>query len=417
MKLYTSAKSTVLADEDLSTESFVSMIHKKDTVQIAGLLSKCQGRNIPIFREFLLDVFKSESLGEKDFWFLVETLLDYDRRIFRKPITDATLANDVFSSYKCQEYQFDKIMRIMLEDPDKVQDGLRFLSVFKSSIRDPHRQILLDSAKHITNPEGFSILYDLLGLNIEERIEMACNIASIPALYSLYMELAAAEEKYGIWHVQGIPNFPDRLNDLPDNYEVQLIFDLIEKNVLHEDIEDSSGDLAEIERCGYDAFFRMTYRHNAKVAYRKKIKTIGTYTGKTVNCRIVSKYERHFLVHTTGEFGLSGLLPISLVNRYVSIADTIPCKVVSVIKDQKLLLLSQKPCKKSYVESIPVMTVGEIYEAKFSLYNDKVVPEIMGRGPVRATLKYIPKYFDYKKHHKVRVISARLATCEIEIID
>lgn len=417
MKLYVSGKSKVKTETDITVEAFVRLVQTKDIQGINDILSRGEGYNIPLMRQFVTDVIKSDKLNENNYWFLVSHLLSFDRRIYRKPITDASESVERISSFVCPEELFDTIVHTMLEDQDKLVDGLRFLSLFKSSVRDNHRPYIIKCAESIAQPEGFSYLYDVLGLTTEERIELACNISTTPALYSLYLELGRAEEMYGIWHIQGLPNFPDKLNDLPDNFETQIILDLIEKNVLHEDIEDRSGTLQEIEKEGFDAFSRITIRHKAKAAHRSKIKSIGSYVGKNVACRIIAKYNRHYLVQTTGRFSVTGLLPIALANPKISSRDIIHCKVISMIKGQNLLLLSQKPCRKALIESIPVLAVGDECEAKFCLINKVICSEIIGHGPVRAYLTTIPNNFDYKRHHTVRVVSSKLATCEIEIID
>ena len=417
MKLYISAQSPIVSDTEITVKSFVQEIQARNQGYLESVLSKIQGRNIPLMRQFLHDVFSSTLLEEDDFWYLTTSLLKYDRRTYRKPIADAVISDEKIASFKCPDTLFDNFVKIMLQDEDKVLDGLRFLSVFKGAIKESHYPTLIQSSYSIAQPEGFKLLYEILGLSTEGKIDLACKVASVPALYSLYLELLAAEEKYGIWHIQGIPNFPDRLNDLPDTFEVQLIFDLIERDVLHEDIEDTTGALAEVEKDGFAAFSKMSVRYNAKAANRRNIKAIGSYLGTTIKCKVDAKYERHYLVHTTGRFSMPGLLPLVLINQHVSIRDVIQCKVVSIVKNQKLLLLSQKHCTKAYIESIPVLTIGNEYEAKFNLYNKKIFAEIIGYGPVRVDIEFIPRNFDYKRRHKVRVISARLATCKIEIID
>lgn len=417
MRLYISGKSKVKSDIEISVESLVEQVRHRDSQGIHNLLSQGEGNNIPILRGFIIDVIKSGQLCENDYWFLVTELLRHDRRVYRKPITDASESISGVTDFVCPESIADDIVRIMLEDQDKLLDGLRYLSLFKSCVKEKHRPYILKCAEGLAQPEGYSYLYEVLGFLTEEKIELACNIATIPALYSLYQELSKAEEMYGIWHIQGLPNFPDRLNDLPDSFETQIILDLIEKNVLHEDIEDKSGLLDEIDQEGFAAFARVAQRHKAKAAHRRRIKSIGSYVGKNVTCRMIAKYERHYLLQTTGSFSVTGLLPIVLAKQELTPRNTINCKVISLIKGQNLLLFSQKPCKKDFIEKIPVVAVGEEYEAKFCLLNNVICSEILGHGPVRAYLSTIPRNFDYKKHHKVRVVSSKLATCEIEIID
>lgn len=417
MRLYLSGKSNVKSDTEISVEGFVQQIHTRDIFGIDAILSQGEGNNIPILRAFIHEVIASGLLNEKDYWFLVSHLLQFDRRVYRKPITDASESIDGLSSYSCPPDLFEDIVHTMLEDPDKLVDGLRFLSLFKSSVKDNHRPFILKCAESITQPEGFSLLYDVLGLTTEERIELACSLATTPALYSLYEELSKAEELFGIWHIQGIANFPSRLIDLPDTFETQVILDLIEKNVLHEELEDRSRVVEEIERGGYEAFARLSIQHKAKAAHRRRIKAIGSYAGKIVTCRLIAKYKRHYLLQTKGPFSVTGLLPIALAKQQVTEKETINCKVISLIKGQNLLLFSQKPCRKEFIESIPVLAVGEEYEARFCLINTVICSEILGYGPVRAYLTKIPRDFDYKRHHKVRIVSSKLATCEIEIID
>lgn len=417
MRLYISGKSKVESETDISVEDFVRQVRARDLNSIDEILSQGEGNNIPILRQFMNRVIQSDLLEENDYWFLVSHLLSFDRRVYRKPITESSAAIKHISTFVCPANMFDTIVHMMLEDQDKLVDGLRFLSLFKSSVRDSHRPYIVKCAESLAQPDGFSYLYEALDLSIEERIELACSIATTPALYSLYQELSKAEEMYGIWHIQGIANFPDRLNDLPDTFETQIILDLIEKNVLHEDIEDRSGALKEIEEEGFEAFSRMSIRHKAKAAHRRRIKSIGSYVGKDVTCKMIAKYNRHYLVQTIGHFPVTGLLPIALVKERITPKGVFHCKVISLIKGQNLLLLSQKPCRKELIENIPVLAVGEEYEARFSLINTVICSEILGHGPVRAYLKTISRNFDYKIHHKVRVVSSRLATCEIEIID
>lgn len=417
MRLYISGKSSVKSEKDISVDDFVEMVHKRNVSGIDSVLSQGTGRNIPLLQQFVFESFGSDLLIGSDYWFLVQHLLRYDRRIYRRPITEAAEKVSNFAMSSCDPNQFDEITRLMIEDKDKVFDGLRFLKVFKSLVSASLYDLILSCSESINIPEGFSCLYEILDFSTEEKIDHSCKIATPASLYSLYKELSLAEEMYGIWHIQGLPNFPDRLNELPDTFEVQIILDLIEKNVLHEDIEDSTGHLAETECGGYDTFFRLAAQHNAKAAYKRNIQSIGSYVGKTVDCRMKAKYRNHYLVQLMGRFGLPGLLPINMATHKISINDAIKCTVVGVVKSQHLLLLTQKACKKTQIERIPVITVGEVCEAKFSLYNKKINAELLGYGPVRARLKSIPHNFDYKRHHMVRIVSTHIASCEIVIID
>lgn len=400
-----------------TVDTIVAAIKMGDFMLVDKNLSQGEGNNIPVVRNRIKEVISSEQLNNEEFWKFLLHILKFNRRIYRKPITEAIESFRNISNYNCcSSPLFEGIAHIMLEDADKILDALRFLKTFKANIPSSLLEKIYNSAEYINQPEGFSYLFEILDLSTEDKLNLACKIATPAALYSLYLELLRAEEMFGIWHIQGLSNFPDRLLELPDNFDTQLILDLIERNVFHEDINDSKGHLEDIDKNGYEAFYRLSYRQKARNEHRRNIKKIGTLVGKTVTCRVVAKYKRHYLMQATSGLAVCGLIPISLTYNEYSIGDTASCNVVGIIKGQNLLLLTQKPCKKSFIEKIPVVLVGEIYEARFCLYNKTILPEILGCGPVRATLKSIPRNFEYKKHHKVRVVSSKLATCEIEII-
>lgn len=402
---------------DCSKTSFLQLIHNRDIVGINAILSQVQDNSIPVMRQFVKNVIQDDNLRECDFWFIVSHLLSYDRRIYRKPIAEAVESLDAVSSYLCPEDIFDNLVHIMLEDQDKLLDGLRFLYALRINIKESHHSYIKDRSKWISQPLGFSLLFEILGLTTEERIDLTCDIATTPALFALFQELANAEEKYGIWYIQGLSNFPDRLNTLPHTYETQLFLDLIEKNVLHEDINENAEAVSEIEQKGYASFAKFSAIHKSKKEYKRNIRTIGSFVGKDIKGRVLTVYEKHYLVQTFIPFAVTGLLPIAFATNTYSAKDEISCRVISRIKGQNLLLLSQKPCKKSQIESIPVITKGSVYEAKFCLANNKLIAEIMGYGPIRTSVVRIPRNFDYKKHHRVRIVSSKLATCDIEILD
>lgn len=135
MKLYISAQSHIVSDTEITVSSFVQEIQAKNQGYLESILSIIQGRNIPLMRQFLHEVFSSTLLEEDDFWYLVSSLLRYDRRTYRKPITDAVIDDRKIASFKCPDNLFDELVHVMLQDEDKVLDGLRFLSVFKGDIK------------------------------------------------------------------------------------------------------------------------------------------------------------------------------------------------------------------------------------------------------------------------------------------
>ena len=82
-----------------------------------------------------------------------------------------------------------------------------------------------------------------------------------------------------------------------------------------------------------------------------------------------------------------------------------------------MVLVSQKLLPKKKLESINVLDIGDELEAKFSLYNEKLSAELLGYKQVRANIVSFPHNFDYKKHHRVKVVASRLANCDIIVIE
>lgn len=400
-----------------TTSEVISMVLDHDEESLKSLFVIDNNSKIQPLRRLVSDVLASQKIVGEDFWCFISMLMSIDRRVYRKPIADVVAKYPSVDGLTCSEDTFDDIVKLMLADTDKLVAGLEFLVPFADMIRPIHHQLLIDCANSVSKPDAFEALFLLLGKTTEDRVALACKIGTPPSLYALYLTLAHAEEKYGVWHIHGLSTLNDSLNALPNNYGATLIKKVILKEVFHEDGFDDDMEVEVVLRGGYEAYFGLIARKNSKDTYKKRIRNLRDYIGQELEFKVISIYKHHLFLQATGSFGFIALMPLIASNKRVKIRDVITAKVVSVINGTKMVLVSQKLLPKKKLESINVLDIGDELEAKFSLYNEKLSAELLGYKQVRANIVSFPHNFDYKKHHRVKVVASRLANCDISVIE
>ena len=91
--------------------------------------------------------------------------------------------------------------------------------------------------------------------------------------------------------------------------------------------------------------------------------------------------------------------------------------VVKFAKRPNILVLSQITVTKAAIYGASTVHEIDIVEARFSLFEKSLSTKILGCGPTSAQLVSIPRNFDYKVKHRVRVLKIYdVNKCEIQIV-
>ncbi len=117
--------------------------------------------------------------------------------------------------------------------------------------------------------------------------------------------------------------------------------------------------------------------------------------------------------------GYAGILPnLFTTKEFHSIPnkERFIAKVVRVLQKDQYLIVSQKDVRKEDVQRFTLTTKGELVEVRFRRSGATFVPNILGHGPVRATVVF-PKRFDYKQKYQAQVTRViDICNCEIRLL-
>ena len=382
--------------------------------QMRDWLSKCAGRDIPGARLAISKVFGERLVKDEEFWDIVTVILESNALLFRKPLADAVKDYSDVSSLDCHDQVLEHVVELLLQDEEKVQQGLDFLLPFRSLLTKESRALLASKACHITMPDGFNVLFGILEPDYDRKLEILGNAGDNPAAYyALFETLARDEEENGIWHVRKNNSLDGILDRMRHSYAGNIVWELIRKVVFHEEDAMSDEDAEMYQAEGFSKL--LTVMNTRKTQQLQKEKVDGMYAmiGKQKTFRVQAIYSNHYVLSGSG---FRALLPKKYADREYQEGGSATVTLRKAYKKEKLFLATQLDAKTENLEKIDLVNVGEIVEVKFSKFNDKLYTEILGLSPLTGTVVDYPRFFDYKKKYQAEVVSARFMKCELALM-
>jgi len=382
--------------------------------QMREWLRNCAGREIPGVRMAISKVFGNRLINNEEFWDIVTIILESNALLFRKPLADAVKEYADISSLDCHDQVLNHVVELLLQDEDKVQQGLDFLLPFRSLLTKESKALLASKACHITMPEGFNVLFGILEPDYDRKLEILGDAGDNPAAYySLFETLAQDEEENGIWHVRKNSSLNGILDRMRQSYAGNIVWELIRKIVFHEDDAMSDEDAAIYQSEGFPKLLEVMNTRKNQQMQKKQLDDMYAMIGMNKTYKVQAIYSNHYVLSGSG---FRALLPKKFANREYREGDSATVMLRKAYKKEKLFLVTQLGAKTESLEKIDLVNIGEIVEVKFSKFNDKLFMDIPGMSPLTGTVVDYPRFFDYKKRYQAEVISAKFMKCELALI-
>ena len=95
------------------------------------------------------------------------------------------------SQLDCSDEVLDHVVNLLLEEEEKVQQGIDFLIPFKALLTRESKLLLEEKAQHITMPEGFDVLFSILEADYSKKITILSRITgNLAAYYAMYKAIS-----------------------------------------------------------------------------------------------------------------------------------------------------------------------------------------------------------------------------------
>ena len=307
--------------------------------------------------------------------------------------------------------EFCAASEMLFKNRDKVHQALPFFTVFKNCLPEVVRQDIQNATKYLKSIEDLNLAFSILDSSLHEKLYLL-SVNETPASQFLgFSILKECKDKEGIEAVRKQKYLPTYMNCI---YET-LAWCLIKKLVLEEEGTISDDKVQTILSDGYNSYVK--YLDNAKVKIQKieHSHAIQDYLGRRVYFRYESDNQWNIYGSTRDGYGY--ILPKNWVSEEMQKGEWYYATVVKFAKRPNILVLSQITVTKAAINGASTVHENDIVEARFSLYEKSLSTKILGCGPTSAQLVSIPRNFDYKVKHRVRVLKIYdVNKCEIQIV-
>jgi len=415
---YTDHKEKGPLDGGFSTETaeekLITWVSKGKQADLRTWLEHCGGKDIPKTRDAIVTTFGSKKVPNDDFWELVTIILESNSRLFRKPLADAVKDYEDISQLDCSDDVLDHVVKLLLEEEEKVQQGIEFLIPFRALLTRESKSLLEEKAQYITMPEGFDVLFSILEADYGKKISVLSKInGNLAAYYAIYKAISQDEEENGIWHVRKISNLEDILAEMKKSYGGSIVWGLIHKTVFHDEEIMSDKEAEDIISGGYLKLMELVNKRTSKELIKQSKKEIYSYVGESLSFRVIAVYKNHYLLSADM---YKGLLPKEFANQAFSVGDILKATVRKAYRQERLFLVTQKSAKTEALERINLVEKGDIVEVRFSLHQGIPVPDIQGMSPLTGKVIDYPRFFDYKKKYQAEVTDSHFIKCELSLM-
>lgn len=394
-------------------------VRRRDIQALRDLFGSPSHEEIPPLRDALRSFITEGGCPPEGFWFLVTSVLEANPQVFRKPISEAAGSLGDASRYRTSDNVLLRVSELLLENRDKIHQTLKFFLAFKSMLPQAVRTDLRDSADLLNDAESMSLLFRICDADTTGMLYMLCGNDSPECIYMGYGILRAYRDAHGLEALRRLPFLREYLNCMDGSTAKELIGRLILKDVL-EEADTMPDEQARRLSESFASFSAELSRISGKEARKALSKALPGMMGRSVEfCpNHIGEWHAHGSLRGGG---CGAILPKSFAKKpsaRLSDRSWEEASVVLVHRNPNVLVLAQRKVSRKEAEAVTLVCPGDIVEVRFSLQDKKLIPRVLGCGPVRASIRRVPPRFDYKVKHKARVTSVQdFCTCEIEIID
>lgn len=398
----------------ITAQEVIKKIHSGEPGFIESCFTINDPSSIKEKRVLVSQVLQQEALSPEYFWYFVNSLLSINADAYRATISSSVAEYEYGKDYvdgAKYRNEFCAASEILFKNRDKVHQALPFFTVFKNCLPDVVRQDIQNATKYLKSIEDLNLAFSILDSSLHEKLYLLSVNETQASQFLGYSLLKECKDKEGIEALRKQEYLPTYMNCI---YET-LAWHLIKKLVLEEEDTISEDKVQTILSDGYNSYVK--YLDNAKGKLQKieHSHSIQDYLGRRVYFRYEGDNQWNIFGSTRDGYGY--ILPKKWVSEEMRKDAWYYATVVKFAKRPNILVLSQKSVTKADMSSASTVHVNDIVEARFSLYEKSINTKILGCGPTSAQLVSIPRNFDYKVKHLVRVLKVYdVNKCEIQIV-
>lgn len=401
-------------NDEITAHEVITRINSSEPGFIEACFTINDPASIKEKRTLVSKVLRQEALSPKKFWYFVNSLLTLNADAYR-----STISSSISEYKRGQDYVEDVTCRfemcvaseMLLKNRDKVHQALPFFTVFRKCLPDVVRQDIQNATKYLKSIEDLNLAFSILNSNLHEKLYLLSVNETPASQYLGFSILKECKEKEGIEVVKKQKYLPTYMNCI---YET-LAWSLIKKLVLEEEDTISDDKVQTILSDGYNSYIKYLDNAKGKMLKIERTHAIQDYLGRKVYFRYEGDNQWNIFGSTRDGYGY--ILPKKWAAEEMSKEGWYYATVVKFAKRPNILVLSQIPVSKAALNSASTVHENDIVEARFSLYEKTISTRILGCGPTSAQLVSIPRNFDYKIKHRVRVIKVDdVNKCEIQIV-
>ena len=394
-------------------------VKNRDFSAIASIFSVVDESKIQEQRKELEEFLKSGSIKGEDFWYFLDTLLVLDSLRYRKPISEASQGIKNVSLYIAPNDAINSVVRRMLADERKVHQALGLLSKFKIMLPVESLLLLKKSFCKLNNIEQINTALDILGcVSLEEKLDMLSTNESLASIYlGIEYIYTFRNSKPIMLRMKDYPYIRRYLSTMNGSFAKDLANQLILKTSFGDNNKLTDSAAANYLDGGFASFERGIRKHDSAVNRKAMSKGIKAMLGEDVTCFVNSVRENYLIAST--DKGYAAILPNPfMIKRFPqnSNKERFIAKVVRVLQKNNYLIVSQKDVSNEDVNNFTLTTEGELVEVRFRRSGETFIPNVIGHGPVQATV-VSPKRFDYKLKYRAQVTKVYdINNCEIHLL-
>lgn len=397
----------------------ISAVTTRNESKLIKLFDVINGRDIASRREITTELIKDGHIVGENFWFFVNFLLTLNATLYKKPIVDGTQHISDFHQYIPDDQNIIiRTSELLFKDKEKIHQAIPFFYFYRKRLPAVVRQDIMDNFHYLTDLNDINYVFETLGSNTNEQLYLLSTNNSVASMYLGTMLLYNYKNAYGKEAVEGIQSFRLFYSELSGDMDTPsgLARAIISKLVLEDNYQMTADEAKAYINGGlesFNAFFEQKRKADVKAKLKRDITLLD---GTELSFSLVSKAKQGYLVRVHGN-SYAAILPYRFATEEIKSGTVYRARVVKTSKHPLFILLSQKNTQRYEINSFSLVNVGDVVDCRFSLYEDRIAPDIVGAGPIYGTLVNIPRNFDYKRKHKVRVTKVTgMASCEIEVI-
>lgn len=400
--------------DEITARDVIERIHSGEPGFIESCFTIIDPASIKQKRALVSQVLQLEELSPEYFWYFVNSLLALNADAYRAAISSSIAEYEYGQDYVDGDRfrnDFCAASEVLLKNRDKVHQALPFFTVFKKCLPEVVRQGIQNATKYLKSINDLNLAFSILDSSLHEKLYLL-SVNETPASQFLgYSILKECKDNEGIEAVRKQKYLPTYMNCI---YET-LAWCLIKKLVLEEEDTISDDKVQTILSDGFNSYVKYLDNAKGRVLKMEHSHAIQDYLGRKVYFRYEGDNQWNIFGSTRDGYGY--ILPKTWLSEEMQKGEWYYATVVKFAKRPNILVLSQITVSKAAINGASTVHENDIVEARFSLYEKSLSTKILGCGPTSAQLVSIPRNFDYKVKHRVRVLKIYdVNKCEIQIV-